>query len=889
MKKKIVYIAPHLSTGGMPQYLYKQIELLNNEFEIYCIEWENVTGGVLVVQRNKIVNLLGNRLLTLGERKEELFEMIKRIEPDVVHLQEIPELFMSYAIAEKLYADGRKYSIIETSHDSSQIAKNKLHFPDKFLFVSQYQIEQYKELGIPSDVVEYPIQYFSRTKTKEEAQRELGMNPNLKHIVNVGLFTPRKNQAEIIEYARSLKNYPIQFHFIGNHADNFKYYWEPLMKNWPENCKWWNERTDVENFYQAADLFLFTSRGSDHDKETMPLVIREAISWQVPSLIYNLPVYMNYFDKFNNINYLDFKIEKNENKLNNNELLILEKLNLKTPEKFFTLNGEEDLQSYTYPNTVVDTIAKYGDGAAQYFATYITKELEIQNFEIESDSVFVDLGSNIGMTARYAKEKGAKEVICFEPDPKLIEIIKKNVPTAIVHQKAISKNRQNIKLYHWPYNDVNVGPKYDVECITLKDVLNLVGKKIDYLKIDIEGAEDGIFEELTREEYSQIDKIFLENHYPEKTDYFYSTLRSKGYDILYTLYGAGQSYLYAKYNKNNVKIENNQTTVNNKHSINSRWDNNSQMIYYSTQEDINFPIIVSLKEYKSDAVLWSAVYHTMPKNVEFWMIPVAKHVHDYAQDVNFTGVKLCIYNRDTYEQIYEEPHFVKFVNIPTISASNEIPYYNNYAEFFIEKKYSNFLDKHYTNVVDVGANIGIFSFFLLKNKMTDKIICIECDKKALLDLYRNYEFIHNVKIIPKALHHTKTQISFYHSPDNPVISSTIAPEKLENHNAGIKGDVEYKIDTVTIKEIIDDIGTIDLLKIDIEGGEYNIIENLDPNLFKYINNIFIECHFFEKNYKEQYANLLNKLSNNGYLVKEFFEGQSNNPGKSEVIYAKKIK
>ena len=45
------------------------------------------------------------------------------------------------------------------------------------------------------------------------------------------------------------------------------------------------------------DLFLFTSRGSKNDKETMPLVIREALSYQIPQLLYNLPVYQNYFDK----------------------------------------------------------------------------------------------------------------------------------------------------------------------------------------------------------------------------------------------------------------------------------------------------------------------------------------------------------------------------------------------------------------------------------------------------------------------------------------------------------------------------------------------------------------------------------------------------------------
>ena len=76
------------------------------------------------------------------------------------------------------------------------------------------------------------------------------------------------------------------------------------MKNKPDNLTWWNERTDVDAFYQAMDLFLFTSRGTNNDKETMPLVIREAVSYQIPILIHNLPVYLNYWDDYK-VNYLD--------------------------------------------------------------------------------------------------------------------------------------------------------------------------------------------------------------------------------------------------------------------------------------------------------------------------------------------------------------------------------------------------------------------------------------------------------------------------------------------------------------------------------------------------------------------------------------------------------
>jgi len=311
MKKKIVFIAPHLSTGGMPQYLVKQIELLRDEFEVYCIEWDNVTGGVLVVQRNKVVNLLGDRLITLRENKYELFDIIGRIQPDIIHLQEIPELFMQSEVADKLYSVDRSYVIVETSHDSAYDTNNKMYLPDKFLMVSKYQENLYKRFNIPCDVVEYPIENKTRTKTREQALRDLGLDPALKHVINVGLFTPRKNQAEIIEYARMLKNYPIQFHFIGNQADNFKSYWEPLMQDFPSNCKWWNERTDVDAFYEAADLFLFTSRGNGADHETMPLVIREALGWKVPSLIYNLPVYMGYFDSYDTIEYLTEDLYQN--------------------------------------------------------------------------------------------------------------------------------------------------------------------------------------------------------------------------------------------------------------------------------------------------------------------------------------------------------------------------------------------------------------------------------------------------------------------------------------------------------------------------------------------------------------------------------------------------
>lgn len=337
--KTLIYIAPHLSTGGLPQYLAKKVELLKNEYNLYVIEYEDVTGGVLVVQKNKIKELIGDRLITIpwGGDKNILIDKINELKPDYLHLEEMPEYFMSDEIASKIYTPNRSYKIFETSHDSSFNIENKRFIPDKFILVSKYQVSMLSGLGVSSEVVEYPIEYKNRPD-RTEALVKLGLDPEYKHVLHVGLFTPRKNQAEFFEYARSLENEKIIFHSVGNTADNFSYYWEPLLTNKPNNIIVHGERNDVDNFYSAMDLFLFTSRGTVNDKETMPLVIREAISWKIPTLIYDLPVYENYFDNFDGVSYLDF------DNFENNKEKILSKL-------FTNVDKKPIIVISTYPNS----------------------------------------------------------------------------------------------------------------------------------------------------------------------------------------------------------------------------------------------------------------------------------------------------------------------------------------------------------------------------------------------------------------------------------------------------------------------------------------------------------------------------------------------------------
>ena len=99
---KILFITPHLSTGGGPQYLLKKIVELKDDHDVYCIEYDDVTGGVFVVQRNRVKEILNTKLITLGDNKHELINHIKNINPDIIHFEELPEYFCDVNVSEKI-------------------------------------------------------------------------------------------------------------------------------------------------------------------------------------------------------------------------------------------------------------------------------------------------------------------------------------------------------------------------------------------------------------------------------------------------------------------------------------------------------------------------------------------------------------------------------------------------------------------------------------------------------------------------------------------------------------------------------------------------------------------------------------------------------------------
>jgi hypothetical protein len=312
-----------MSTGGCPQVVSKKVELLKDFYNIIVIEWDCVAWDY-VVQRNKVINLIGDKFITLSDNKEyDLFNTINDYNPDYIMIEEFSETFIPTHIMKRLYSKDRKYQIFETTHSSHSQPSWKQFLPDKFIFVSPYSLKIFKDLGVPMDLIEYPIN--KKIPNKEINQKLLDLDPEYKHIINIGLFTEGKNQGYVFEIAKVLQNHKIMFHFLGNQAVNFKDYWGPLLESVPSNCVVWGERDDVDSFIQACDVHFFSSK-----LELNPISIKESLEYGKPTMIFNLPTYMGKYDNQENIYFLSGDIVKDSQKLLS--ILGIEPIVLKEPK-----------------------------------------------------------------------------------------------------------------------------------------------------------------------------------------------------------------------------------------------------------------------------------------------------------------------------------------------------------------------------------------------------------------------------------------------------------------------------------------------------------------------------------------------------------------------------
>ena len=175
-----------------------------------------------------------------------------------------------------------------------------------------------------------------------------------------------------------------------------------------------------------------------------------------------------------------------------------------------------------------------------------------------------------------------------------------------------------------------------------------------------------------------------------------------------------------------------------------------------------------------------------------------------------------------------------------------------FRELFIEESYRG-CEQPPDTIVDCGSNIGM-SILLFKSLWPkSRITGIEASPEMFRFLKENVKQLHGVTVMNKAVSYRRGQMAFYTNPSS-LNSST---------NALRSGGEEIFVEAAPLSDFI--AGSVDLLKIDIEGSEMGAFAELEASgRLPLIRQMFIEYHHHLPGESHRLSSFLERLERGGF-------------------------
>jgi len=213
---------------------------------------------------------------------------------------------------------------------------------------------------------------------------------------------------------------------------------------------------------------------------------------------------------------------------------------------------------FEYEGSTMDVAGKFGWGPAIFHEIYNLRDYyKDREKRINEGDIVVDLGGNIGVFNRWAYNQGAQRVISFEPDRRYFNLLSLNAdPRSLLFNGAVSNQIGELELYESNhlggsnlFGTQEGAKKYNVRTYTLNYLFESeLIQKIDFLKVDIEGAEHLAFEGISDENLMKVKNISMEYHHShfnydvELRDKFIKRLNNLGFNS-YLLFLGGNDNL----------------------------------------------------------------------------------------------------------------------------------------------------------------------------------------------------------------------------------------------------------------------------------------------------------------------------------------------------------
>jgi FkbM family methyltransferase len=211
----------------------------------------------------------------------------------------------------------------------------------------------------------------------------------------------------------------------------------------------------------------------------------------------------------------------------------------------------------------------------------------------------------------------------------------------------------------------------------------------------------------------------------------------------------------------------------------------------------------------------------------------------------FTNVDVSVpkvsqdYYMDTHTEFYNDE--LQYISYTKTRYSDKFFYYTNdiiighslrhYGEYTENEVQvlRQFMQPGFV-VYDIGANIGYHTLGLAER--AKMVYAFEPNKKNYKLLQKNTQYKTNIKLFPCAV-------------SNSVGSVTISDFNLDtqgNYGEVSVSDTGYSVPATTIDTLLNDLAILppQLVKIDVEGYEWNVIQGMKQTIEKHLPIIFYE-------------------------------------------------
>ena len=297
---------------------------------------------------------------------------------------------------------------------------------------------------------------------------------------------------------------------------------------------------------------------------------------------------------------------------------------------------------------------------------------------------------------------------------------------------------------------------------------------------------------------------------------------------------------------------------------------------------VNYPVkngYIIIKDIDLDTTIYKMRIWNVEPGLVIFITPTPRHGFDFQRE-DFGGFTFELIDDGV---VLERQNLrFRYTNMNQFKQNiNDFyhPVFVNYREFFVYDRYKDFNLEGCENVIDAGASVGLFTQYML-NKGAKQVASVECDDRSIVALFSNFISNPKVKIIGVALSDIDGEKELYWKEDNPLVNSL----DINGSEFSTQDNPNSKtVKTTTLETLISNLNwdQIDLLKIDIEGSEWDVINTTPDDTFQSIDKILLEYHWP----KGRLQSVISRFQSLGF--KHMFESGCNGSEENGTVFFSK--